>query len=239
MVTSRGAEARLFKNEILAGLPSDEIAGLAPGFAKVLLTAEQVIHEQGSRIADVFFVESGIVTLTADTGDEAQVEVGLIGHEGFVGTSVVLNRDPVAVHRAFVQAQGSAYRISSGAFRIAIERSETLRDRCLGYVETLMIQTAQTAACNARHEVAERLARWLLITRDRLDSDHLPLTHEFLSIMLGVRRAGISLAAETLQMRGLIRQSRGRIMIIAHDGLLAAACDCYRIAKDAQAKVSA
>ena len=106
MVTNRGAEARLFENEILAGLPSDEIAALAPAFARVSLTAEQVIHEQGSRIADVFFVESGMVSLTADTGDEAQVEVGLIGYEGFVGTSVVLNRHPVAVHMAFVQAQG-------------------------------------------------------------------------------------------------------------------------------------
>src|SRR5690242_19411355 len=113
MISNSGAEAPLFRNEILAGLPADEIAALAPAFGRVSLTSEQVIHEQGSRIDDVFFVEIEIISLTADTGDEAQVEVGLIGHEGFAGASVILNRNPVAVHRAFVQAPGAANRISS------------------------------------------------------------------------------------------------------------------------------
>jgi hypothetical protein len=161
--------------------------------------------------------------------DEGQVEVGLTGWEGFVGASVILNPDAVAVHRAFIQVSGSAYRTNAVALRAAIERSDSLRDRCMRYVEFLMVQTSQAAACNARHNLHERLARWLLMTRDRVDTDHLPVTQAFLSIMLGVRRAGVTSATSVLQTGGLIRQSRGRITILDRAGLEAAACDCYRI----------
>jgi CRP-like cAMP-binding protein len=187
------------------------------------------LHERATPIADVFFIENGITSLSSDTLDEGQVEVGLTGWEGFVGATVVLNPNAVAVHRAFLQVSGSAYRMSAAALRAAIERSDSLRDRCLRYVELLMVQTSQAAACNARHNLPERLARWLLMTRDRVDTDHLPVTQEFLSIMLGVRRAGVSLAASTLQTGGLIRQSLGRITILDNSGLEAASCDCYRI----------
>ena len=200
-----------------------------PGPTRVSLVSQQVLHEREAPIVDVFFIENGIASLSADTLDEGQVEVGLTGWEGFVGASVILNPDADAVHRAFVQVSGSAYRMSAVVLQAAIERSDSLRDLCLRYVELLMVQTSQAAACNARHNLPERLARWLLMTRDRVDTDQLPVTQEFLSIMLGVRRAGVSLAASTLQSGGLIRQFRGRITIIAQAGLKAASCDCYRI----------
>jgi len=182
-------------------------------------------------------MESGIASLSADTLDEGQVEVGLTGREGFVGASVVLNPNAFAVHRAFVQVSGSAYRMSAVAFRASIQQSDRLRDHCLRYVELLMVQTSQAAACNARHNLPERLARWLLMTRDRVDTDDLPVTQEFLSIMLGVRRAGVSLAANALQAVGLIRQSRGRITIIDNAGLKAASCDCYRIIQQSRDRI--
>ena len=195
------------------------------------------LHERATPIADVFFIENGITSLSADTLDEGQVEVGLTGWEGFVGATVVLNPNAVAVHRAFLQVSGSAYRMSAAALRAAIERSDSLRDRCLRYVELLMVQTSQAAACNARHNLPERLARWLLMTRDRVDTDHLPVTQEFLSIMLGVRRAGVSLAASTLQTGGLIRQSLGRITILDNSGLEAGSCDCYRIIQQSRDRI--
>ena len=218
-----------FRNEILAALPDDDIKALQPMLTRVSLVSQQVLHERETPIAEVFFVESGIASLSADTLDEGQVEVGLTGWDGFVGASAVLNPDAIAVHRAFVQVSGSAYRMSAVALRATIERSDSLRDRCLRYVDLLMVQTSQVAACNARHNLPERLARWLLMTRDRVDTDHLPVTQEFLSIMLGVRRAGVSLAASALQTGGLIRQTRGRITILDQVGLEAASCDCYRI----------
>ena len=132
---------------------------------------------------DVFFIENGVVSLAADTHDQGRVEVGLLGREGFAGASVILNADPWSVHRAFTQVAGDAYRMSAAALRSAVEQSESLRHRCLRHVEMLMVQTSQVAACNARHNLPERLARWLLMVRDRIDSDNLPMTQEFLSVM--------------------------------------------------------
>ena len=124
-----------------------------------------------------------------------------LGREGFAGASVILNADPWSVHRAFSQVPGEVYRLSSTALRSAVEQSESLRDLCLRHVEMLMVQTSQVAACNARHNLPERLARCLLMVRDRTDSDNLPITQEFLSVMLGVRRPGVSVAASTAANR--------------------------------------
>jgi CRP-like cAMP-binding protein len=183
MASNHGNQVSTFRNEILASLSDDDIKALRPTLSRVSLVSQQVLHERATPIADVFFMENGIASLAADTLDEGQVEVGLTGWEGFVGASVVLNPDAFAVHRAFVQVEGSAYRMSAVALRTAIKQSDSLRDHCLRYVDLLMVQTSQAAACNARHNLHERLARWLLMTRDRVDTDHLPVTQEFLSIM--------------------------------------------------------
>jgi CRP-like cAMP-binding protein len=229
MLLSETAAEATFRNHILAALPNGEIELLRPHLSRMTMVSGQVLHEANSPIADVFFIENGVVSLAADTRDQGQVEVGLLGREGFAGTSAILNAEPWSVHRAFSQVPGDAYRMSSTALRSAVEQCASLRHRCLRHVEMLMVQTSQVAACNARHNLPERLARWLLMVRDRIDSDNLPMTQEFLSVMLGVRRSGVSVAASTLQAGGLIQVLRGHVKVLDHDGLAAAACDCYRI----------
>ena len=222
------ANQAIIRNDILAALPLAELEPLRPHLHHITMVSGQVLHEPNSPIMDVFFVDEGIVSLAANTHDNGRTEVGLTGREGLVGASAVLNPEPYSAYRAFTQVPGGAYRMSTAAFRSAIDRSATLRDRCLRYVETLMVQSSQVAACNTRHNLPERLARWLLMVRERIDSDNLPMTQEFLSVMLGVRRSGVSVAASTLQAGGLIRVQRGHVMILDHDGLAAASCDCYR-----------
>jgi CRP-like cAMP-binding protein len=190
-------------------------------------------------ITDVYFIEEGICSLTADTSDGSHVEVGITGRDGLVGITAILNPDAIAVHRSFIQMQGSGFRCNAGILRQAISQSTVLRDRCSRYLQIVMLESAQTAACNARHTLPERLARWLLTVRDKVDTDTLPLTHEFLSIMLGVRRAGVTLAANTLQAGGLIRQLRGRVIIIDRDRLEEVSCDCYRVMQDSRKLISA
>ena len=216
------------RNDILAALPLTEFEPLRAHLHHMTMVSGQVLHEPDRPIMDIFFVDEGIVSLAANTNDNGRIEVGLTGREGLVGASAVLNPEPYSAYRSFTQVPGGAYRMSTAAFRSAIDRSATLRDRCLRYVETLMVQSSQVAACNARHNLPERLARWLLMVRERIDSDNLPMTQEFLSVMLGVRRSGVSVAASTLQAGGLIRVQRGHVMILDQDGLAAASCDCYR-----------
>ena len=148
----------------------------------------------------------------------------------------MLNRKPYSVHRAFIHP-GAAYHMSSAALRTATDGSVDLRDRCLQYIDFLLVQTVQVAACNARHNLPERLARWLLMVRDRMDSESLPMTQEFLSVMLGVRRSGVSVAANTLQAGGLIRLQRGHVLILDHEGLAAASCDRYRIIQSSRDRI--
>jgi CRP-like cAMP-binding protein len=228
-MTANDASEAVFRNHILAALPISEIDLLRPHLSHSTLVSGQVLHEANNPITDVFFPENGVVSLAADTHDDGRVEVGLLGREGFVGSSVMLNAEPWSVHRAFTQVPGDAYRMSAAALRSAVEQSASLRHRCLRHVEMLMVQTSQVAACNARHNLPERLARWLLMVRDRIESDDLPMTQEFLSVMLGVRRSGVSVAASTLQAGGLIRVGRGHVTILDHDGLASSACDCYRM----------
>jgi CRP-like cAMP-binding protein len=229
MITNQVTHRPAFNNQILSALSADDIGPLYPDLTGVSLASQQILYEQGTLLTDVYFMEAGIASLTADTVDDGHVEVGLTGREGFVGCSVLLNPQAIAFHRFFVRVTGSAYRMTSERLRIAISQSATLRDNCLRYIDVLMMQTGQVAACNARHSLPERLARWLLMTRDRVDDDRLPVTQEFLSIMLGVRRAGVSLATSHLQAAGLVHQARGHLTILDHAGLEAASCDCYRI----------
>jgi CRP-like cAMP-binding protein len=216
------------RNEILAALPRNEFESLGQHLSHVTVVSGQVLHEPDSPIEDVYLMDEGVVSLTANTQGVGQVEVGLTGREGFVGTSAILNSAPHAVHRAFIQVQGSGYRVRASAFRCACDQSVSLRTRCLRYIEFAMVQTSQVAACNVQHNLTERLARWLLMVRDRIDSDNIPMTQEFMSFMLGVRRSGVSVAASTLQAGGLIRVQRGHVALLDQAGLAAASCDCYR-----------
>lgn len=219
-------------NRILASLPAAEIAMLAPHLIPIPLKMHQIVHVRGHMVPDILFVEQGIVSLTVAINGNGDAEVGLIGREGVVGGWALLRPTAVLRQKAFVQVGGNGFRVPTSIVLGLLEHLPTLRAGCFGFLDRLAAQTAQVAGCNLHHTLLERMARWLLMTRDRVDSDDLPITHEFLAVMLGVRRNGVSLAASTLQAAGLIRQLRGRIIILNHEGLIAAACSCYQIIKE-------
>ncbi len=226
-----------FRNELLASLPRGEIEVLAPQLRPVSLVLQQVVHERGNPVDDVYFLESGVVSLTADTGDVALVEVGMTGREGLVGTSAVLTDRALPIHSGRVQQPGTAHRMDAAALRAATQSLPHFRRRCFCHVQVTMVQTAQSTACNARHELPQRLARWLLMSHDRAEGDELPMTQEFLSYMLGVRRAGVSVVANALQSAGIIRQSRGRLTILDRARLERKACACYRMVEESRAQI--
>jgi len=226
-----------FRNELLRALPADDLDRLRPHLRPVTLVLSQILHEAEAPIDEVYFIEAGLASLTADTSDNGLVEVGMTGREGLVGVAVLLSPEPASIHRAFIQMPGRAFRVRATVFRELVEASPALRDRCLRYVQVLLVQNSQVAACNARHGLPERLARWMLMSWDRADSEELPMTQEFLSYMLGVRRAGVSTVANALQSQGLIRQARGRITLLDRAGLEARACTCYRLIERSRARI--
>jgi CRP-like cAMP-binding protein len=218
-------------NLLLAALPRKSYAQLLPGLTPVQLTFGDVLYEPRQTIDQVYFPGDSMVSLLTLVEDRLALEVGLVGLEGMVGSQLALGVDRSPV-RALVQGGGSAMRMSAGSFRSALRRSPPLQRGSLRYVNALMSQVTQTAACNRFHVVERRLARWLLMTRDRVRSDTFRMTQEFLSHMLGVRRVGVTEAAGALQQRKLIEYSRGAISILNGRGLEAAACPCYQIVRN-------
>ncbi|HEX8335319.1 MAG TPA: Crp/Fnr family transcriptional regulator [Pyrinomonadaceae bacterium] len=220
-------QAAAVKNELLAALPRGAYLRLLPHLESVPLPLGAGLYNSGESIEHVYFPEDGMVSLVTHMLDGATVEVGLIGRDGMVGIPVLLG-DDIAFEAAVVQIEGSALRMSSAAFKGVIKGSRSqLLTRLLLYTRVLMKQVAQTAACNGRHTAEKRLARWLLMCHDRAESDELALTQDFISDMLGLRRAGASGAAIGLQQEGFIRYSRGRVNILNRRALEAFACECY------------
>jgi CRP-like cAMP-binding protein len=237
MATVPAGGASAFRNELLCSLPTGDLDRIRPYLKPVTLVLSQVLHEVDAALDNAYFIESGLISLTANTGDSGQVEVGMTGREGFVGLAALLNPTPYSIHRALVQVPGRANRIQTTILRELVVASPALRDRCLLFIQVMLVQNSQIAACNARHSLQERLARWLLMSRDRIDTDDLPMTQECLSYMLGVRRAGVSVVANALQAEGLIRQSRGRITLLDHAGLQAKACSCYHVVERSRTQI--
>lgn len=215
------------QNSILAALSRKAYLALLPGLAPVELAFGHVLYEPGDAIPDVYFPGKSVVSLLTVVDEHEALEVGLVGREGMVGIPLALGID-VSPVRALVQGAGSALQMSAPRFRKAFDASPPLQRGLHRYAHELMAQVTQTAACNRFHRVDARLARWLLMTRDRVRSGEFHLTHEFLAHMLGVRRVGVTEAASDLQQRGLIAYSRGDISILDHSGLEAAACSCYK-----------
>jgi CRP-like cAMP-binding protein len=214
------------RNGLLAALPPDDFALLAPSLRPVRLDLKQTLHEPERPIEAVYFLEAGMVSLLARLEDGVAQEVGIVGREGVVGLAVALGAESVGTE-AMVQADGAALRVDADELRMAFERSAALRALLLRYAQALHAQVTQTAACNGRHTVDERLARWMLMAHDRADGDEFVMTQEFMAIMLGVRRAGVSVAAGILQKAGLIGHTYGRVIILDRAGLEAASCECY------------
>lgn len=237
MPDDAGFGAAEFQNQILAALPAKDLDQLRPRLGRVTLVLGQVLHEAGNPIDDVYFLERGLASLVANTGDNGQVEVGMTGRDGLVGGVVLLNPNAIALHRAVVQVPGTAYRMRATSLRELADHSLALRDRCLRYLQFTLVQASQSAACNARHALPARLARWLLMTRDLTGDNELPMTQEFLSYMLGVRRTGVSVVAGGLESKSLIRQSRGHLTLLDHAGLEREACFCYRFVEDSRSQI--
>jgi CRP-like cAMP-binding protein len=226
-----GAKQVSVPNRLLAALPRTDYQKLLPVLEPVKLAFEEVIYEPHARIRHVYFPNDCFVSMltTVDTGRAA--EVGLIGSEGMIGLPVALGI-ATSPFRALVQGGGTAMRMKVADFRRDFNESAALRRELFLFTHLLMVQIAQTAACNRFHGVIQRMARWLLMTRDRVNSNEFRITQEFLALMLGVRRVGVNLAARGLQERKLIAYRRGTVTILDHGGLVAAACGCYKTVKD-------
>jgi len=215
-------------NSLLAALRREDYLCLRAELEPVTLARGEVLHEPGERVRHVFFPDDAQVSLLVVIESGKAIEVGLVGREGMVGVSLALGVDDSPV-RALVQGAGSALRMKAGGFREALARCLPLQRELHLYACAKLAQARRTAACNHFHRVEARLARWLLLTHDRVRSDQFHLTHEFLAEVLGVRRAGVTTAASALQRRELISYRRGNIRILDRDGIEAAACPCYEI----------
>jgi CRP-like cAMP-binding protein len=218
-------------NSLLAALPRKSYLQLLSGLAPVDLIFGEVLYEPGAPIREVYFPGRSLVSLLTVVEGHLALEVGLVGREGMVGFPLALGVG-VSPVRALVQGAGPALKMSASRFRTELRRNPALQGELQRYVHAMMAQISQTAACNRFHLVEARLARWLLMTRDRMRSAEFRMTHEFLSHMLGVRRVGVTEAATALQRRKLIEYRRGNIEILDDRGLEAASCSCYKAVCD-------
>jgi len=217
-------------SRFLRALPPESFARLAPVLEVVQLPTKVVLWEPDTPIQHVYFPHSCAMSVIVQLRDGVCVEAHTIGREGFLGVSVLLGSDTAST-RAVVQVAGEASRLSSSAFRHALAKDDALRQFSLLYAHAVLDQTSQSVACNGRHDLPKRCARWLLMTRDRVDRDEFRLTQEYLATMLGVRRATVTGAALMLQRAGLIKYSRGRVTILDRDGLEKASCECYDVVR--------
>ena len=225
----------LAENSLLAALPRKELHVLSADLERVALAYGEVLYEPGKPIRQVYFPNDSLVSLLTIVDQHQALEVGLVGREGMVGLPLALEMTASPV-RALVQGEGTAMRMPATAFLKALRASSALQRLMRLYAGELMAQVTQTAACNRFHFVEARLARWLLMTHDRLRVNPFHLTQEFLAHMLGVRRVGVTKAASTLQERKFIRYSRGSITILDRKGLEGAACTCYKAVLDLTAR---
>jgi CRP-like cAMP-binding protein len=226
--SSRGIDPRSIRNEILLSLPPKECATVLSELEFVEMRAYDLLNEMGEMIEFCYFMNSGMTSILTIMGDGKGVEVGLTGKEGFIGLPVVAGLKTSAT-RAIVQITGSAFRLSTAQILQALAKCPQLAKRLNRYSQELAMQATQVAACNRLHDVGQRLARWLLMSQDRVGGDVVPLTQEFLSHMLGTRRASVTVAAGILQKASLIKYARGSVTIVNRSQLEDAACECYAI----------
>jgi len=200
------------KNQVLTRLARTDFALLKPHLEAVDLPVPMQLETANARIDAVYFLESGFASVVADGPGKRSIEVGIIGREGMTGLSVVLGHDR-SPHETYIQAMGSAHRLSAAKLRAAMEQSAPLHRSLLRSVHAFLLQATQTAVANGRSKNQERLARWLLMAADRMDGKELPLTHKFLALMLGVQRPAVTVAVQALEREGLIKAGREVITI--------------------------
>ncbi|MFN2453095.1 MAG: Crp/Fnr family transcriptional regulator [Pyrinomonadaceae bacterium] len=225
-----GTNQPLSENWLLAGLPREEYERLAPYLESVSRSSGEILFRPDEQLRDVHFPTTSVVSLLTDLKDGTGMEVGLVGREGLVGISAILGGSETKV--ATVQASGLSYRLRASKLQEEFNRGGELQRALLRYTHALMAQISQSVVCNARHDIEGRLARWLLMFRERVGADEFELTHEFMANMLGVRRASVSEIAIKLQEMGLIHYHRGHFTILDHQGLEQFTCECYPVIKE-------
>jgi CRP-like cAMP-binding protein len=214
----------------LASLAAVDYARLRPHLKPVILKYKRPLYDAQTPITSVYFIETGVGSLVNVMRNGDAAEVGTIGNEGIVGLPIMFG-DTVAPTSVYMQVPGTGLEMNAKIFKREMERSVSLRTKALRYAHAFFNQVAQSAACIHFHPLEKRCCRWLLMTQDRMQTDEFPLTQEFLAMMLGVRRSGVTVAAGVLQKAGLIRYARGKVTVIDREGLVRQSCECYGIGK--------
>ncbi len=218
------------QNRLLASLGREDFARLEPYLKPVILKYKQSLHEASQPIKFVYFLEAGVASNVNVMKNGDAAEIGVVGNEGLVGLPVIVG-DVQGPTSMYMQVAGRGLRMKAASLWTEIEQSNSLRLRFLHYAHAYLNLVGQTAACAHFHDLQQRCARWLLMTHDRMHSDKFTLTQEFLAMMLGVRRAGVTVAAGALQREGLIRYARGAVTILDYDGLRKRTCECYDVSR--------
>lgn len=219
------------KNRILAALTPEELERLAPHMETVRIPQSKVLYEAGETINNLYFPNSGMLSLLSMSEDGTTIEVGMVGTEGVVGIPVLLEISTTP-YAAMAQLESDVIRIKGQVIKSEFARSGRLNQLLLRYTHVLLMQTAQSVVCNRFHTIEKRLCRWLLVAHDLINRDTLHLTQEIIAHMLGISRTGVTMAAMTLQRAGIIRYSRGRIEILNRKAMEATSCPCYKIIKE-------
>jgi CRP-like cAMP-binding protein len=225
-------------NRFLQSLSRGDYELLRPHLREVKLVHASVLFDLGGLIERLYFPYTGVVSVVVALSGGDLIEAGMVGHDSLVGTSAGLDGG-ISINRAVVQVAGAGAAIDTPHMRAAVVTSKSLRTKLYQHDQMLLAQAQQAAACNAKHQIEERLCRWLLRTRDLVDSDNIELTQEFLAQMLGVRRTSVTLAASHLQAVGLIKYRRGHIQILNLEALREAACECYEAVKSQVVRLQA
>ncbi|MGV0102914.1 Crp/Fnr family transcriptional regulator [Nostoc sp. DSM 114160] len=223
-------------NKLLAALSDSDYQRLFPYLKLVPLQVQQILYEAAEPITQVYFPDKAVVSIVTTMKDGSTAEVGIVSNEGMVGIPVILG-DNTTTTTAFVQISGAAMQINADVLKAEFNRGGAIQNVLLRYVQAVYSELAQGAACNRLHTLEERLARWLLTVSDRLESEDFPLTQEFISQMLGVRRSGVTVAASTLSRAGMIAYQRGQISILNREDLEATSCECYRVIQNELARL--
>ena len=219
------------KNFLLAALPDDNFELIKSKLEPVSFKLGEVLYESGGRLDYVYFPTTAIISLLYIMENGATAEIGVVGNDGIVGVSLFKGGE-TTTSRAIIQSAGDAFRMKSNDLKAAFASGGRFQELLLRYTQALMTQISQTAVCNRLHSIDQQLCRWLLLSHDRLDSDKLVMTHDLISNMLGVRREGITLAAQKLAAKKLITNSRGTMTVIDRQGLESAVCECYKVVND-------
>lgn len=229
-MSDKAALRHFTKNHILNALPDEDYNRIHLHLEPVHLTLGQIIYRPDEPISHVYFPGSAMASIIATTADGQSAEIGVIGREGMVGIDVLMGVNSTP-YETIIQISDGALRIGTEIIRKEFKENATFNKLLLRFMHAFLVQVGQTALCNRLHSIEQRLSRWLLMCHDRAETDKLKLTQEFLSIMLGVNRPSVTVAAITLQSAGFIKYSRGNITILDRAGIEDFACDCYQIVK--------